>query len=96
MVNFLGDLKVAIISPIYKTGNKRIHELQTNFGAFRYRKNFEAIIFQQLTNYLEINRVIVNNQFGLRKKHSTQTALLNVTKKWYLNMDKGYLNGVIF
>ena len=59
-------------------------------------KIFEAIISQQLSNYLEINGVIVNEQFGFRKKHSTQTALLNVTNKWYLNMDKGYLNEVIF
>ncbi len=38
----------------------------------------------------------MNEQFGFRKKHSTQIAVLNVTNKWYLNMDKGYLNGVIF
>ena len=45
---------------------------------------------------MEVNKVIVNEQLGFRKKHSTQTALLNVTNQWYLNMNKGYLNGVIF
>ena len=91
---FPDDLKIAIISPIYKTGNK------TNYRPISVlsvvAKIFEAIISHQLSNYLEINGVIVNEQFGFRKKHSTQTALLNVTNKWYLNMDKGYLNGVIF
>lgn len=33
---------------------------------------------------------------GFRKTHSTQTSLPNTTNKWYLNMDKGYLNGVVF
>ena len=59
-------------------------------------KIFEAIISQQLSNYLKVNGVIVHEQFGFRKKHSTQTALIDVTNKWYLNMDKGYLNRVIF
>ena len=97
MGKFPDDLKIAIISPIYKTGNKTE---STNYRPISVlsvvAKIFEAIISQQLSNYLEINEVIVNEQFGFRKKHSTQTALLNVTNKWYLNMDKGYLNGVIF
>ena len=45
---------------------------------------------------MEVNSVIVNEQLGFRKKHSTQTELLIVTNKWYLNMNKGYLNEVIF
>jgi retron-type reverse transcriptase len=94
---FTDDMKVAIISPIYKTGSKTE---TTNYRPVSVlsvvAKIFEKIISQQLSNYLETNGVIVNQQFGFRKKHSTQTALLNVTNKWYLNMDKGYLNWVIF
>ena len=90
MGKFPDDVKMAIISPIYKTGNKTE---STNYRPISVlsvvTKIFEAIISQQLSNYLEINGVIVNEQFCFRKKHSTQTALLNVTNKWYLN-------GVIF
>ncbi len=71
---FPDDLKIVIISPFYKTGNKTgVRKLQTNFGALRCSKNFnfEAIISQQLSNYLKINGVIVNEQFGFRTKHST-------------------------
>lgn len=35
-------------------------------------------------------------QEGFRKNHSTKTSLLNFTNKSFINMDKGYLNGVIF
>ena len=30
------------------------------------------------------------------EKFSTETAMLDVTNKWLINMDQGYLNGVIF
>ena len=59
-------------------------------------KIFEKLISHQLLNYLESNKILVNRQSGFRKKHSTETSLLSVTNEWYLNMNKGYLNGVVF
>ena len=35
-------------------------------------------------------------QAGFRKNYSTQTSLLETTNKWVINMDKGYLNSVVF
>ena len=40
--------------------------------------------------------MLTSQQFGFRKKFSTETAMLDVTNKWLINMDRGYLNGVIF
>ena len=59
-------------------------------------KVFEKLIFQQLTAYLESNNILTKQQAGFRKKQSTQTSLLGATNSWYINMDKGLLNGVIF
>ena len=50
----------------------------------------------QLYEYLENNAILSSQQFGFRKKFSTETAMLDVTNKWLINMDQGYLNGVIF
>ena len=52
----------------------------------------------QLYEYLENNAIFASQQFGFRKKFSTQTAMLSVTNKWLINIDRGlsYLNGVIF
>ena len=35
-------------------------------------------------------------QHGFRPMHSTLTALLEVTNSWYLNIDNGLINSVLF
>ena len=59
-------------------------------------KVFEKLISNRLSVYLEINGILTEQQAGFRKNHSNQTSLLNIPDKWFLNMDRGYLNGVIF
>ena len=98
---FPDDFKIAnfaIISPIHKSGSK------TNCDNYRpisvlssVAKIFERLITEQLETYLESNSsIIVEQQAGFRKKHSTKTSLLNITNQTLMNMDKGCLNGVIF
>ena len=94
---FPEDLKTAIISPIYKSGSKNeccnyrpISVLST------VAKILEKLISVQLYEYLEKNAILASDQFGFRKIFSTETAMLNVTNKWLINMDRGFLNGVIF
>ena len=59
-------------------------------------KTFEKLISKQLTEYLESNKLLSEYQAGFRKKSSTQTSLLHSTNKWYMDMDKRCLNGIIF
>ena len=59
-------------------------------------KILEKIVFNQLCNYLDDNKIITNQQSGFRKKHSTETSLLAATDRWYCNMDNSLLNGVLF
>ena len=95
--SFPDDMKIAIVSPIYKSDCK---SKPTNYRPVSVlsavAKIFEKLISHQLSNYLESNKILVNQQSGFRKKHSTGTSLLSVTNEWYLNMNKGYLNGVVF
>ena len=86
-----------IISPLYKSGSK------TECSNYRpisvlstVAKIFEKLISVQLYEYLENNAILASQQSGFRKKFSTETAMLDVTNKWLINMDRGYLNGVIF
>ena len=94
---FPSDWKIAKVSPVYKS------EERNNPNNYRpisvisvIAKTFEKIIFDQLYNYLTINKLLNESQSGFRPRHSTLTALLNVTNDWYSNIDDGLLNLVIF
>ena len=90
-------MKIAIVSPIYTLDCK---SKPTNYRHVSVlsavAKILEKLISHQLSNYLESNKILVNQQSGFRKKHSTETSLLSVTNEWSLNMNKGYPNGVVF
>ncbi len=94
---FPDDLKVACISPIYKGESK------TECSNYRpisvisvVAKVFEKLVSGQLMEYLETYQLLSECQAGFRKRSSTVTSLLTNTNQWYINMDKGLLNSVIF
>ncbi len=94
---FPSDWKVARVTPIYKSGGK--------FCMSNYRpisvisivaRIMEKLIHNQIYEYLIKENLLANSQHGFRPNHSTLTALLDITNRWYQNMDIGQLNGVIF
>ncbi|CAB4028643.1 Hypothetical predicted protein, partial [Paramuricea clavata] len=56
----------------------------------------EKLIHNQIYEYLIKENLLANSQHGFWPNHSTLTALLDITNRWYQNMDIGQLNGVIF
>ena len=94
---FPDDFKVACVSPIHKSGSKSESSNYRPISVLSIiSKTFEKLISKQLTIYLESNKLLSEYQAEFRKKSSTQTSLLHITNKWYMNMDKGRLNGIIF
>ena len=57
---------------------------------------FEKNTYGQLYEYLMTNKLLGNQQFGFRSLHSTALALTKSTSNWWLSMDKGNMNAVIF
>jgi hypothetical protein len=93
---FPDDLKQSRVTPIFKDGDK------SECGNYRpisvisaIAKVLEMLISDQLAVYLNDNNIIVKQQSGFRKCHSTEIALLHITDQYLLNMDKGILNGVL-
>ena len=39
---------------------------------------FERLMYNRLNNYLDANKIIVDNQYGFRKEHSIYMALLKM------------------
>ena len=59
-------------------------------------KVFERIGYDQLYNFLNSEEIISKQQSGFRSLHSTVTALLEATDSWAFNIDRGYVNAVVF
>ena len=52
-------------------------------------KVFEKIIFNQTYSYFDDHNLFVGNQYGFRKKHSTELAVLEVIDRITNQLDKG-------
>ena len=59
-------------------------------------KVFERIVYIQLYDYLDTNNLLSKYQPGFRPFHSTLCALLEATTEWFLNLDQGQLNSIVF
>ena len=59
-------------------------------------KVFERIVYDQLYNLLNSEEIISKQQSGFRSLQSTVTALLEATDSWAFNIDRGYVNAVVF
>ena len=87
--------KIAHVCPIYKKldrnkcANYRPISLLSNLS-----KIFEKIMYKRLEQYLESNNLICNHQFGFRKNHSTEHALMSISEQIKENFQKNCLLAV--
>ena len=91
------EWKTARVTPVSKKGVK--------LDISNYRpisvipvvlKVFEKIVYGQLYQYLNENKLLPSCQSGFCSLHSTLTALLEATNSCSVNIDNGFLNGVVF
>ena len=74
-------LKIAKTIPIFKKGSKlntrnyRPISLLSNLN-----KILEKLMFNRIYKFLEQHKCIYDRQFGFRKKHSTNQALIKITE----------------
>ena len=91
------DWKTARVTPIYKEGRG---EDPNNYRPISVlsviAKIFEKVIFDQTYKFLCDNKVLSESQSGFRPLHSASTTLLEMTDKWYTNMDNGLINAFLF
>ena len=94
---FPEDLKQAKVTPVFKADDKSDCG---NYGPISVipaiAKILEKLISDQLIEYLDNNNIVSNQQSGFRKSHSTETALMQITDQYLLNMNEGMINGVLF
>ena len=57
---------------------------------------FKKVVYNQLYDYLDSNRLIYKHQSGFQSLHSVITSLMAGTNDWYVNIDRGKNTGLIF
>ena len=89
--------KIAIITPLYKSGDR------TNIDNYRpisvlniISKTVERAVYNQLSEYLEENNLLSDQQYGFRRKRSTRDAGTKLSDEIRENKDKSYVTGALF
>ena len=94
---FPSALKPAIITPVYKSGNKQeVNNYRPTSILPVISKVVEEVVAEQLVAHLDSEALMHPMQFGFRSNHSTETAccyFLEVVKQ---NLDKGGVVGAVF
>ena len=59
-------------------------------------KIFERVVYDQISDYLEDNKMLKSCQFGFRKRYNTELAVTLLTDNIRRAMDHGKLTGAVF
>ena len=89
---FPDKLKIAKVVPIYKSEDENIFNNYRPISILpALTKVFEKIIFNQTYSYFDDHNMFFGNQYGFRKKHSTELAVLEVIDRITITnqLDKG-------
>ena len=91
------EWKLARVTPIFKKGSKSdINNYRPISVIPVVSKVLEKLVYDQLYHYLNDNKLLSSCQSGFHSLHSTIIALLEATNSWSVNIDHGFLNGVVF
>ena len=96
-VVFPDELKVGKIVPLYKTGNKIVMSKYRPISILpTISKIFEILLHKRIYQFFQRNEVIHDNQFGLRKEHSTIHAIQTAISSVVTSLNSSYQSMGIF
>ena len=87
---FPDKLKIAKIVPLYKNNDR--HDIK-NYRPISLlpsiSKIFEKVAHDQIFQYFTDNKLLFGNQYGFRKKHSTEHAIIELVDRVTFAVDQG-------
>ena len=87
---FPNELKIALVSPLYKAKDPMIFSNYRPFSLLPlFSKILEKLMYNRLLSFLNKCNVINKNQFGFRNNHSTYMALLIMLENIRNALDNG-------
>ena len=87
---FPDELKLAKVLPIYKNEDEQMIQNYRPISVLPFfSKIFEKIISIYITDFIEENGLLYSNQFGFRKSHGTNHAIISLVEKVSKALDTG-------
>ena len=94
---FPDRLKIGRILPLFKKGDKSCIENYRPISLLpAISKIFEKVIFDQILDYFNTNKLFSDNQYGFRKQHSTELAAIELVDRITSKLDNGFTPFSIF
>ena len=89
---FPSEIKLANVVPIFKSGDST---KMSNYWPILilsfFSKILEKLMYNVVNNFLYKNAIIYKYQFGFRRKHSTQHAIISLVDRITSSLDSGDL-----
>ena len=90
-------MKIAKVIPLFKKENQHILDNYRPISLLpAMSKVLEKVVFNQVYEYFDKNRLFYKNQYGFRKLHSTELASLEISDIICEGMDQGKIPLSIF
>ena len=90
-------MKLAKVIPLFKKEDNTIVDNYRPISLLPcFSKLLERIVFNQLYDYFNANKLIYKSQHGFREQHSTETAALEFMDRVISSLDKGNIELAVF
>ena len=87
---FPTEMKLANVIPLYKANNPDVFNNYRSVSLLcTLSKVLERVMYSRLIEYLETFRMLLDNQFGFRKWHSSYMALMQLMHQLIKSLEKG-------
>ena len=88
---FPSELKVSRVKPLFKRGKSSLFSNYRPISLFKLLaslpKIYEYVVFEQLSAYMETNRLFYSDQYGFRPGHSAELASVRFVNDLIQQMD---------
>ena len=89
--------KIAKVTAIYKEGEKICGDNYRPISVLvQLNQILEKLIKSRLVDFLTQHDILMKNQYGFRKGHSTSHAITHINEKLIENLEKKYVCAVLF
>ena len=94
---FPEEWKLAVVTFLLKKGDQKEKKNYRPVSCLAAAsKVLEKVVCDQLTKFMEVNKLLPNSQHGFRKERSTLTALSEIQREWIENTERNEVTGVLF